>query len=201
MPRTKDANTRIRNRRRTSIIQAAIRCFARMPYNEVTISLIAREAKCGHSLIYHYFSGIRDIHLAVYEYMFPYFEETLAFFDEPDVNPDIKFIGVISFLVDSLRESTKYAYYLQTIIQTRHLVIEFKDQFEGFAVHTRIVRLIENAQKMGRIIPMEPLRIMEHIFLVFRGIASEIIFEPKKTRYTYTASMIYLPFLVKQPDA
>ena len=64
MPRTKDANTRIRNRRRTSIIQAAIRCFARMPYNEVTISLIAREAKCGHSLIYHYFSGIRDIHLA-----------------------------------------------------------------------------------------------------------------------------------------
>ena len=45
MPRTKQQNEMIRNRRKDMIVNAAIRVFATLPYNEVTMSAIAREAK------------------------------------------------------------------------------------------------------------------------------------------------------------
>lgn len=38
--------------RRDDILEAGIRLFARVPFSELTIAAVAREANCGHSLVY-----------------------------------------------------------------------------------------------------------------------------------------------------
>ena len=80
MPRTKQQNEIIRNRRKDVIVNAAIRVFATLPYNEVTMSAIAREAKCGHSLIYHYFDNIRDLYDSAIEKNHSFFLSNYGFY-------------------------------------------------------------------------------------------------------------------------
>jgi len=52
--------------RQDELLDAAKRVFERIPYEEVNIASIAREAKISMGLLYHYYSGKRAIFDAVY---------------------------------------------------------------------------------------------------------------------------------------
>lgn len=200
MPRTKQQNEVIRNRRRDVIVNAAIRVFATLPYNEVTMSAIAREAKCGHSLIYHYFDNIRDLYDSAIEKIIPTFYPIMDFTKLPNQNPEIKFVGFVIYVMRLLKEDPMFPYYVQTFIHSAHIGANLKTSGNSFIKHflQQSIEMIRNGQKQGKIIDMDAEQIVINISYTIKGICSSIIFEKSGTINLPEPSTIYLPFLRKE---
>ena len=93
----------IKKTRREQIIDAGIRLFARVPFTDITIAAVAREAKCGHSLVYHYFSNINDLYDAAVDYVSTMFVTSMARLETVDTTPELISVGVISRFIESLQ--------------------------------------------------------------------------------------------------
>lgn len=199
MPRTKQQNEMIRNRRKDVIVNAAIRVFATLPYNEVTMSAIAREAKCGHSLIYHYFDNIRDLYDSAIEKIIPSFYPIMDFTKLPNQNPEIKFVGFIIYIMRLLKEEPMFPYYVQTFIHSASVGFHTKSSGDSFIKHfvQQAGEMIRNGQKQGKIIEMESEQIIINISYLIRGICNSLIFEKNALVKIPEPSTIYLPFLKK----
>ncbi len=203
MPRTKQQNEVIRNRRKDMIVNAAIRVFATLPYNEVTMSAIAREAKCGHSLIYHYFDNIRDLYDSAIEKIIPSFYPIMDFTKLPNQNPEIKFVGFIIYITRLLKEDAMFPYYVQTFIHSASVGFHVKSSGQTFIKRfmQQAMELILMGQKQGKIIEIDPEQIITSISFTIRGICSSIIFEKKGVFSMPDASAIYLPYLKNQKES
>lgn len=66
MPRTPAQNQAIKDRRRGKLLEAAIKVFARLGYDDVSVDSITNQARCSHGLFYHYFDSKEDIFRALY---------------------------------------------------------------------------------------------------------------------------------------
>ena len=67
MPRTSEENQHIKDARRTDILRAAGRVFAKRGFAAAKINDIAHEAELSHGLIYHYFRTKDDVFAAILE--------------------------------------------------------------------------------------------------------------------------------------
>lgn len=67
MPRTPEENQHIKDARRTDILRAASRVFAKKGFAAAKINDIAHEAGLSHGLVYHYFRTKDDVFAAILE--------------------------------------------------------------------------------------------------------------------------------------
>jgi AcrR family transcriptional regulator len=67
MPRTDQKNQLIKDARRTEILRAASRVFAKKGFAAAKINDIAHEAKLSHGLVYHYYRTKDDVFAAILE--------------------------------------------------------------------------------------------------------------------------------------
>lgn len=67
MPRTPEENQHIKGARRTDILRAASRVFAKKGFAAAKINDIAHEARLSHGLVYHYFRTKDDVFAAILE--------------------------------------------------------------------------------------------------------------------------------------
>jgi len=67
MPRTSEENQNIKGARRTDVLRAASRVFAKKGFAAAKINDIAREAGLSHGLVYHYFRTKDDVFAAILE--------------------------------------------------------------------------------------------------------------------------------------
>ncbi|HEX9067280.1 MAG TPA: helix-turn-helix domain-containing protein, partial [Ktedonobacterales bacterium] len=65
MPRTEEANERIRKERKELVFQAAARVFARRGLADTKVADIAAEAGMSHGLAYRYFETKEELFAAV----------------------------------------------------------------------------------------------------------------------------------------
>lgn len=200
MPRTKTQNEELRGKTKQVIVDAAIRVFATIPYTEATISAVAREAGCVHSLIYHYFPNIRDLYEKAIDSITPNFKGLNKFLRDPKVNPEIKFVGFISHLTGLLKTDEMFAYYIQALVHASNvlgmgnatsikLVQQLKDKFST---------LIIKGQEQNKLIDMKADQIVLNVYYSVRGIASSIIFQKNGRASVPLPSTLYLPFLREQ---
>lgn len=197
MPRTKQQNEIIKSKRKDLIVEAAIRVFATIPYTEVTISAIAREAKCGHSLIYHYFSNIREVYERAIESIAPSIKPITKFLKVPSKNPEIKFVGIITHLIKLLKTDEMFPFYIQALVHASNVIsIPTTNSLEFLStLKEKMIVIIEKGQEKNKIIEMKPEQILLNLFFLIRGIASSVIFQKNGRDFIPQASTIYLPFL------
>ncbi len=67
MPRSKELNKQMRDRRREAIIRKSLRLFAYDGYDSLTIDGIAEACHCSHGLFYYYFKSKEELFNAVME--------------------------------------------------------------------------------------------------------------------------------------
>lgn len=67
MPRTPEENQHIKDARRTDVLRAASRVFAKKGFAAAKINDIAHEAGLSHGLVYHYFRTKDDVFAAILE--------------------------------------------------------------------------------------------------------------------------------------
>lgn len=197
MPRTRKQNKAIRNKRKEQILNSALKVFCYYHVSDVSVSRIAREAGCGHSLIYHYFKNVNEIAIEAIHYIHEYIDNLLKFTENPTINPTIKFIGGISYFVDMVKADYKYAFYLHALFKLNKFVPEKENPYSQTNLRNRMHTLILETQKEGKVIDADPRLIVDLVYLYIRGIISDIITEETNSHLRFTASAIYLPLLVK----
>jgi AcrR family transcriptional regulator len=67
MPRSPADNQQIKDARRTDILRAATRVFAKKGFSDAKISDVAKEAGLSHGLVYHYFENKDAVFKAILE--------------------------------------------------------------------------------------------------------------------------------------
>jgi AcrR family transcriptional regulator len=67
MPRTFKENEKIKEERRNRILDISLKLFANLGYENVSMDMIAKKAKCSHGLMYHYFKDKNEIIKAHFE--------------------------------------------------------------------------------------------------------------------------------------
>lgn len=67
MPRTGEANALLKDERKESIMDAALRLFSISGYDTITINDITKAAHCSHGLFYHYFASKEELFHAIME--------------------------------------------------------------------------------------------------------------------------------------
>ncbi len=67
MPRTFKENEKIKEERKNRILDVSLKLFANLGYENVSMDMIAKKAKCSHGLMYHYFADKNEIIKAHFE--------------------------------------------------------------------------------------------------------------------------------------
>lgn len=190
----------LKHKKRTKkedILDAGIRLFARVPFTEMTIAAVAREANCGHSLVYHYFKNINDLYDSGVTYVSNRFLTIVNRLSTLSAPPELVFVGIISHLVEVLKTQKMPVYYINLVVY-RHaktpknsILIKLQDEWTH-----QIINIIRKGQKNNQIITfMTPEEIMQSLLTMFQGIVSSQILSVDEFRNNFKASNIYLPYL------
>lgn len=67
MPRSAEQSALLREKRRAKILQKALKLFANLSFDDLTIDDIAKACNCSHGLFYHYFKSKEAVYNALME--------------------------------------------------------------------------------------------------------------------------------------
>lgn len=183
--------------KRDDILDAGIRLFARLPFTEMTIAAVAREADCGHSLVYHYFKNINEIYDESVNYVVDLYDPFLTQVDKCTMAPELAFVGAISLLIDRIKED-KMEPFILSLISFNHRQTPYSEKLNKMRTKwfKTFLRIIEDGQKNGSIITlMSPEAILRSIVLLFQGVIGAQIFNVSAKKSVLKAADLYLPFL------
>jgi AcrR family transcriptional regulator len=133
--------------RRRSILDAAVRVFARDGYHTSRVGDIAEEAGVAHGLLYHYFASKDEVLATVFR---ENWRELLQRFDDverSDEPADDKLRGLAKILLRTWRnDPALVTVMVREVARSQHLADQVDDVREGFAA---IQRVIEQGQREG----------------------------------------------------
>lgn len=183
--------------KKDDILDAGIRLFARVPFTEMTIAAVAREAGCGHSLVYHYFRNINALYDEGVNRVSTHFLKVINRVIALNVPVELIFVGIIASLVEALKKQPMTFYYVN-LIAYRHegaplspALAAVQEQWMRMLLH-----IVRKGQKMGRLITiLTAEEIIRGLQTAFRGIVSSQILSVSEEKNTFRASDIYLPYL------
>jgi AcrR family transcriptional regulator len=125
-PRTREQFNNMRQEKRSLILQAALKLFAKYGYHSCPVSKIAKEAGISKGLIYNYFSGKQELLNALVK---DATEKTMESFD---INRDgilskEEFFYFLDKLTASILENLDYWQFYVSVLSQPH-VVELIDQ-------------------------------------------------------------------------
>lgn len=180
--------------RREEIINAAIKLFARFSFQEISISAIAREANCGHSLVYHYFANVNEI----YDAAFIIVKETMSPFivnlDKSTLAPELKFVGLITNFIDHLKNNKNLAFYAQFMFSAHGPKAREIKKLQNHWAATLQNIVIEGQANNKLITTLTIDEFVLSVNYVLGGIINSIVAAGIKRKYV-TAASVYLPFI------
>jgi TetR/AcrR family transcriptional regulator, fatty acid metabolism regulator protein len=137
--------------RRTRIVDAAVRVFARKGYHAARVGDIAAEAGVAHGLLYHYFSSKEELLETIFRETWTELLRALERVEE-DVRPAREQLRqVAAILLRSWRSDPDLVRVLvREVVRTPELGGRVEEIGEGFAA---IERIIERGQRAGELRP------------------------------------------------
>lgn len=190
-------NKKVKKTKRDLIIDAGIRLFARFPFSEITVAAVAREASCGHSLVYHYFKNINELYDESVAFVTTYFSSFVKGLNhKEETSPLILFVGGISQLIELLKSDPMSGYYLSLVIfkypetPPSDRITKLKNKWYK-AIVSLVTKGIESGVLIGLLSAEEILRSLQYSF---QGITTSLMFTNAEAKELH-ASLLYLPFL------
>jgi AcrR family transcriptional regulator len=139
-----------RDKRRT-ILDAAVRVFARRGFHTCRVSDVADEAGVAYGLVYHYFDSKDAILDTLFRERWDVLLQTIAELDARELSVRDKLYGIASFIVDSYRHDPEL---MQVIIVevTRAASTFGRTHLDRIReAYTRIAHIVERAQAAGEL--------------------------------------------------
>lgn len=154
MPRTRDQNEAIRDKRRTDILNAAMRLFANRGYDNVSSDDITKAAGCSHGLFYHYYKNKEDVLKDLFEQSKAGCKDTIKSIIESNSRAIDALIALEKSLTSAIMRDQKSAYSIFLAFSVP-LSKSFSKSKPDKKFLFFFIDLIERAQKEGDIVPCD----------------------------------------------
>jgi TetR/AcrR family transcriptional regulator, fatty acid metabolism regulator protein len=133
--------------RRRSILDAAVRVFARDGYHTSRVGDIAEEAGVAHGLLYHYFASKEEVLATVFRENWRDLLQRFGEVERSDEPAGEKLRGIAKILLRTWRnDPALVTVMVREVARGPHLSEQVDDVREGFAA---IQRVIESGQREG----------------------------------------------------
>lgn len=105
MPRTAQANEKIRNQKRKLILRKSLNLFAANGYGAVSIDDIAKSCGISHGLLYHYFKTKEDVLKSLIDIMHEKLNALSRSVDE--VDPKLSLTNLLDSIITAIKEKSE----------------------------------------------------------------------------------------------
>jgi AcrR family transcriptional regulator len=166
MPRTIFQNEKIKDKRKAKILKSALTVFTTNGYDKTSMDMIAKEAKCSHGLLYHYYSNKddieKDIFLLANEHVWKPSIQCL----EGDSPAILKIGNYVKTLFNLIKSNILYAYEIYLTLTFPYTKNGAKYCSSDNKKTPPLVKCIKDGQKEGDIVMDNPMK----LFITFRYI-------------------------------
>lgn len=154
MPRTREQNEAIRDKRRTDILTAAMRLFANRGYDNVSSDDITKAAGCSHGLFYHYYKNKEDVLKDLFEQSKAECKDFIKSIIENNSRAIDALVALEKSLTALIMKDQKSAYGIFLAFSVP-LSKSFSKSKPDLKFLYFFIDLIERAQKEGDVIPCD----------------------------------------------
>ena len=196
MPRTEEANQRIREAQRTKILEAAWKVFARQGLT-ATMADVAGEASVSYGLVYRYFANKETLFRALVEQSLQAKDVVFQRFEELPGTPGEHLDRLIKRLVERRRAhpevSQLHAQVLSdpaTPAALREQAIKYGQMFQDM-----LKRLIIDGQATGEVRAADPDQLVTAVLAALDGLTRLALINPERFHRHYPDASIILGML------
>jgi TetR/AcrR family fatty acid metabolism transcriptional regulator len=145
------AETTTRRDKRTAILDAAIRVFARTGYHAARVSDIAEEAGIAYGLVYHYFKNKEEVLNSIFEERWGDFLEVVSAIAASDKPCRDKLLSVASLIVNAYRVRPEWVKVLVLEIQRSSRFAEPGQMHAVGKLFAMIAAILREGQARGEV--------------------------------------------------
>ena len=182
MPKSASQNALIKERRKTQIMETALKLFANYGVDNVTVDNISQAMKISHGLFYHYFEDKEDLVNALIAKAKELFTQNLNEVRKEEKNPSNLIEAITDSILRSVNSTTGNAYYLFLVLSLNYQV----DQpGKDFATNLRnyLLQIFEQGKENGEFKDINNKELLALYVATLQGIAYHKI----KFKNDYTA--------------
>ena len=171
MPRTEEANQRIREEQRAKILDAARKVFARKGL-AATMAEVAATAKVSQGLAYRYFANKEEIFYALVEQVVQTGIMTMPGILEMPGTPGERLDFLISGILQSRREHPEFYQLLYHVLSDETAPNDFRERVsrQGQAFQDVLRQLIVEGQATGEVAEDDPDQLVAAVLVCLEGL-------------------------------
>jgi AcrR family transcriptional regulator len=199
MPRTEDANQRIREEQRAKILEAAWKVFAHKG-RAMTMGDVATTANVSYGLTYRYFASKEALLYALVEQAFQSSEAGLQHFLELPGTPGERLDLLISRLVETRREHPEFSLLLSQVLSDETTPRDLREQASSFGqtFQDMLRRLIVAGQATGEVSTGDADQLVTAVLASLDGLTRLAVINPQRFHQHFPAARVILRML--RPD-
>ncbi len=181
MPRTPEQQARIRQQRRAQILEAATALFVEHGFTATSVSAIAKEAGVSHGTVFLYFATKEALFEAAL--LEPLAEAKAAFLRtvrEATGTPLERLQTIARAHIEMAACQERYLRLVHYVLGQRGKFPELADQLTAFfqTVAEALKPIIEEGQRLGELVPGDPLPSIAAYFAFVQGAALVYLMPP-----------------------
>jgi AcrR family transcriptional regulator len=157
MPRNKEQNAAIRDKRRTKILEKSLKLFAINGFDEVSVDDIMDAANCSHGLFYHYFTSKEDVYNALLVWKNEKYPDSVLPREEAVQAGGIKGLRLLADYCERVVSAPDEVCYFARLSAMRHYAANaYNDAVLGEDPYPYLIQLINQGQAEGSVRPGDP---------------------------------------------
>lgn len=176
MARTKEQNEKMREERKTKIMNASVKMFADRGFFATKIKDIAEEAQMAQGLVYHYYTSKDDVYYDVLHNAFEKMNEAVIGLKKLNASADKKIILAIKEIIKTIEISDNFNQIVRIIAKASNssaIPEKVKELIsENREVSYRVMaEIFEEGQKEGTVVDGEPYALAVTFWCFINGLA------------------------------
>lgn len=196
MPRTEEANQKIREEQRAKILDAAMQVFGKKGWT-ATMAEIAVAANVSYGLVYRYFSSKEAIFQALVELVLQSGAENMQQFLKMPGTPGERLGFMISNVVEARRERSEFFQLFYHVLSDEKLPEDFRERVSryGQLIQDTMRQLIVEGQATGEVAGGDPDQLVIVIMSCFDGLSRLASRNPEQLKKYFPDAEIIMRLL------
>lgn len=196
MPRTEEANQRIRDKRKEQVLWAAAKVFARRGLADTKVVDIAAAAGISHGLAYRYFATKEEVFATIVERATAGAAQLAEAISEQPGTPWDKLRWITEQVLLGLRRRPEYSLVVLHALTNDAVPAEVREVAlsQANTMLEVILRLIREGQALGQVASGDPEQLSTLYFSCIQGLAVEVNFLGGSTSLLPDADMVLRVF-------
>jgi AcrR family transcriptional regulator len=197
MPRSKEANEKLRKETTQKILDAAVAVFATKG-SAATMAEIATKAGVSQGLAYHYFKSKEEIFAILVEQAAEAGGGPVERINQIQGTPGKRLALLITYILEDYRQNSGMAQVMYNVLEDETAPSDLKDlvRRNGKAIQDIMRQLIVEGQATGEIVNEDPDQLMVVLLAFFNGLMKRAaMIDPDDAKSHFPESKIILRML------